>query len=101
MSGVLDLAAENCPLYIASDALSGFGSSMGPQDEHTIIKRIGAVAPFGSTIRDSLMTELDYFVGARESLKRFDIRLVNARGHVVPLNGAEWSMSLVFQELNE
>ncbi len=47
------------------------------------------------------MTELDYYVCARESLKRFDSRLVNARGHVVPLHGAEWSMSLVFQKLNE
>ena len=74
---------------------------MGPLGQNTYIKRIGSVAQFGQTIRDSLFNELDYFVCARETLKRFDIRLVNARGHIVPLNGAEWSMSLIFQELDE
>ena len=70
-SGVLDLSGENCPIYIPSAQLSNFGSSLGPRGYHIYINRIGATAPFGSTIRDVLQNELQYFVATQETIKRF------------------------------
>jgi hypothetical protein len=100
-SNVLDLAAENLPLYIVSPDICRFNSSQGPRGEHTILRRIGASASFGETLRDNLTTDLDYFIVASETLKTMRFKLVNGQGAVVPLHGAEWSFSIIFQPLEE
>ena len=100
VSGILDIDHENQPLYITSTNMCMFNSSMGPRGEHIYLRRIGASAPFGSTLRDQLQTDLDYFVCAREAIKTLHFRLVNARGATVNLNGADWSFAIIFQPLN-
>ena len=99
VSGIIDLDHENTPLYITSTNLGAFNSSMGPRGEHIYLRRIGASAPFGSTIRDQLQTDLDYFVCAKEAIKTLQFTLVNARGAKVNLRGADWSFAIIFQPL--
>ena len=99
-SGHLHLYGENVVLYIQSPELTSFNSSQGPQGESTIMRRINTNnVPYGSFVCDKGFFELDYFVAACRSLKTFTIRLVNARGSEVNLNGHDWSFSLIFQEL--
>jgi hypothetical protein len=89
------------PLYIVSPDICRFNSCQGPRGEHTILRRIGASASFGETLRDNLTTDLDYFIVASETLKTMRFKLVNGQGAVVPLHGAEWSFSIIFQPLEE
>ena len=65
-----------------------------------ILRRIGAVEAFGDVIRDNLTTDLDYFIVASDTLKTMRFQLLNAQGGVMPMNGAEWSFSLIFQPLD-
>ena len=99
-SGIIDIDHENQPLYITSTNMCMFNSSMGPRGEHIYLRRIGASAPFGSTLRDQLQTDLDYFVCAGEAIKTLHFRLVNARGATVNLNGSDWSFAVIFQPSN-
>ena len=89
VSNVLDLTHDNLPLYIVSPDICRFNSSQGPRGEHIILRRVGATAELGETIRDNLTNDLDYFIVGSEALKTMRFRLVNARGDVVPLNGAD------------
>ena len=100
-SNVLDLSNDNSPLYIVSPDIYRFNSSQGPRGEHIILRRVGATAAFGETIRNNLTNDLDYFTVAGETLKTIRFRLVNGNGAEVPLHGAEWSFSIIFQPLEE
>ena len=98
-SGSLDLLGNSTPLYITSPELTSFGSSHGPRGESTIIRRISNSADFGYMIHDRGFYELDYFVGASPSIMTLSFRLQQQNGMTVNLHGAEWSFSLIFQEL--
>ena len=88
------------PLYIMSPDICRFNSSQGPCGEHIILRRLGATAPFGETIRCNLTTDLDYFIVASDTLKTLRFQLLNAQGNVMPMHGAEWSFSIIFQPLD-
>ena len=94
----INLLGESIPLYITSPSLTAFGTSLGPRGEHTIMKKINTKAPFGHVILDNLQNDQDYFVCGGTTLKTIKIVLVNSFGH--PMNiQADWSFSLVFQQL--
>ena len=96
MSGIIDIDHENQPLYTTTSNMCMFDSSIGPRGEHIYLRRIGASPPFGSTLRDQLQTDMDYFVCARDAIKTLHFRLVNARGATVDLNGGDLSFAVIF-----
>ena len=53
---------------------------------------------FGRSILDLTQHEQDHFVVGGSHLKTLSFKLVNSRGHVVNLNGAFMTFSLLFQE---
>ena len=99
ISGFLDLLGSSTPLYITSPELTNFDSSQGPRGESSIIRRVANSASFGQMIHDRGFYELDYFVCASSSIMTLSFRLQQQNGHTVNLHGAEWSFSLIFQEL--
>ena len=99
ISGFLDLLCSSTPLYITSPELTNFDSSQGPMGESSIIRRVANSASFGQMIHDRGFYELDYFVCASSSIMTISFRLQQQNGHTVNLHGAEWSFSLIFQEL--
>ena len=75
---------------------------MGTRGEHTIMRKISPdsnYGGFGNLIIDHLQNELDYFVTGGMTLKTLKIKLVNAYGEVVNLNGTNWSFSIMLQDL--
>ena len=94
----LNLQGEAIPLYISSPSMTAFGTSLGPRGEHTIMKKINTKAPFGQVILDNLTNDQDYFVCGGTTLKTVTIRLINSHGHTINMQ-ADWSFSLVFQQL--
>ena len=86
------------PLYITSPQLTSFGSTLGPRGEHTICKKVNAHSlGFGGQIMDLTQHEQDHVVCGGSNLQTLTVRLVNARGQVVNLNGAHMSFSILFQ----
>ena len=102
LSGVLDLTGQSPPLYIASPNMTAFGTSMGPIGEHTIMRCIcpdGDYGGFGGHIVDTLQNEQDYFVCGGATLKTLRFCLMDSTGQIVNLNGANWSFSIIFQDM--
>ena len=75
---------------------AAFGPALNSVGIAQQVEKLGHKAVF---ICDKGFFELDYFIAACHSVKTFTIRLVNARGGDVYLNGHDWSFSLIFQEL--
>jgi hypothetical protein len=97
-TGYLTLDGQ-LPLYIMSPQLTSFGSTLGPLGQMTIVKKVNAQSlGFGHAIIDLTQHEQDHFVVGGSHLKTLSFKLVNSRGHVVNLNGAWMSFSLLFQE---
>ena len=65
----------------------------------TKMKKINMKAPFGRVILDNLTNDQDYFVCGGTTLKTITVTLINSFGHVMNLQ-ADWSFSLVFQQLD-
>ena len=87
------------PLYISSPSLTAFGTALDPRGEHTIMKKINTKAPFGQMILDNLTNDQDYFVCGGTTLKVITVSLINSHGHTMNLQ-ADWSFSIVFQQLD-
>ena len=98
-SGFLDLLGNSTPLYITSPELTSFDSSQDPRGESTIIRRIADSADFGDMIHDRGFYELGYFVCASPSIMTLSFKLQQQHGKTVNPHWAEWSFSLIFQEL--
>ena len=102
-TGVLDLTGQSPPLFIVSPTMTAFGTSQGPLGEHTIMRCICANdAPyggFGGHIIDTLQNEQDYFVTGHATLKTIRFQLMTSTGQIINLNGADWSFSIIFQDM--
>ena len=102
VTGVLDLTGMGQPLHIVSPNMTNFGTSMGPRGEHTIMRKVCPDSDhggFGGHIVDTLQNEQDYFICGGLTLKTLSIQLVSSEGRVMDLNGANWSFSIIFQDL--
>ena len=102
-SGVLDLTGQSPPLFIVSPNMTAFGTSQGPLGEHTIMRCIcpndASYGGFGGHIIDTLQNEQDYFVCGGSTLKNLRFQLITITGQSVNLNGADWSFSIIFQDM--
>ena len=59
----------------------------------------GASGGFGGHIVDTLQNEQDYFVCGGSTLKTLRFQLITSTGQIVNLNGADWSFSIIFQDM--
>jgi hypothetical protein len=100
VTNFINLLGEAVPLYISSPSLTAFGTALGPRGEHTIMKKINTKAPFGQMILDNLTNDQDYFVCGGTTLKVITVSLINSHGHTMNLQ-ADWSFSIVFQQLDK
>ena len=75
---------------------------MGPLGEHTIMRCIcpdSDYGGFGGHIVDTLQNEQDYFVCGGSTLKTIRFFLMTSTGQIINLNGANWSFSVIFQDV--
>ena len=83
--------------------MTAFGTSQGPLGEHTIMRCIcpndASYGGFGGHIIDTLQNEQDYFVCGGSTLKTLRFKLMTITGQIINLNGANWSFSIIFQDM--
>jgi hypothetical protein len=93
-SGFLNLMRYS-HLYIASEDLSSF-NTIGINGECSILKKIPVTVTFGSIIVDQTYLQTDCTDVTGKTLRQIRFRLIDSDGKLVNLNGADWSMSLLF-----
>ena len=101
VSGFLHLDATSEPLYITSTNMTSFGSSLGPQGENIILRKINPDSNYGgfaNLIIDHLQNDLDCVDCGGVVLKTLRIKLTNSYGELINLHGSNWSFSVVFKE---
>jgi len=81
-------------IFIHSKAL-GHRSSLGPEGQTTIIKRIPVVQGYGDTIHDAISTAIDHFDIGGQQLSQLDFELLDSNGRQIPLT-RHASFSLLF-----
>jgi len=94
ISGFLNLLRYS-HLYIASEDLSSF-NTIGINGECSILKKIPVTVTFGSIIVDQTYLQTDCTDVTGKTLRQIRFRLIDSDGKLVNLNGADWSMSLLF-----
>ena len=103
LSGILDLTGQSPPLFLISPTMTAFGTSQGPLGEHTIMRCIcpndASYGGFGGHIVDTLQNEQDYFLCGGSTLKTLRFQLMTSTGQIINLNGANWSFSIIFQDM--
>ena len=94
ISGFLNLLRYS-HLYIASEDLSSF-NTIGINGECSILKKIPVTVTFGSIVVDQTYLQTDCTDVTGKTLRQIRFRLIDSDGKLVNLNGADWSMSLLF-----
>ena len=69
---------------------------MGINGECSILKKVPVSVTFGSIIVDQTYMRTDSTDVTGKNLRQIRFRLIDSDGKLVNLNGADWSMSLVF-----
>ena len=69
---------------------------MGINGECSILKKVPVTVTFGSIIVDQTYMTTDSTDVTGKNLRQIRFRLIDSDGKLVNLNGADWSMSLVF-----
>ena len=81
-------------VYLHS-SLASF-STLGPRGQSDIICKIPANASWGSTINHNVSSAVDYIDVSKRNLTSIRFAIKDANGHTINLNGASFSLSLVF-----
>ena len=98
VSGYLDLQPIK-NIYISSPNLGSY-TTIGPNGQQTIIKKVPVSADFGYVIFDELMPTNDYLDCSRQSLKTIEFLLRDVNNNTINLHGANLSFSIVFDIQN-
>ena len=98
MSGSLYLQPFN-NIYIHATNLGNY-NSIGCQNERTIVKKVPVSADRGMQIFDSCVLMNDYNDCSGQTIKTLFFQLKSSRGDTIPLNGCNWSFSIVFSRNN-
>ena len=83
---------HNC--YICS-SLASF-NTLGPRGQSDIICKVPANTSWGSTIFHNVSSAQDYVDIGKRNISSIRFSLKDAVGNTINLNGASWSLSLVF-----
>ena len=86
-------------IYISSPNIGNF-NTIGPRGQSSIIKKVPVTANFNSMIFDQVMATNDYLDCSRQTLRTLEFRLTDVNNNEIPLHGSNWSMSLVFDQMN-
>ena len=97
-SGSLYLQPFN-NIYIHASNLGNY-NSIGCQNERTIVKKVPVSADRGSMIFDQCVLMNDYNDCSGQTVKTLFFQLKSSRGDTIPLNGCNWSFSIVFSRNN-
>ena len=98
VSGYLDLQ-PNKNIYISSPNLGSY-TTIRPNGQQTIIKKVLVSADFGYVIFDELMPTNDYLDCSRQSLKTIEFLFRDVINNTINLHGANLSFSIVFDIQN-
>jgi hypothetical protein len=98
MSGSLYLQPFN-NIYINATNLGNY-NTIGCQNERTIVKKVPVSADRGSQIFDQCVLMNDYNDCSGQTVKTLFFQLKSSRGDTIPLNGCNWSFSIVFSRNN-
>jgi hypothetical protein len=98
MSGALYLQPFN-NIYIHATNLGNY-NSIGCQNERTIVKKVPVSADRGMQIFDQCVLMNDYNDCSGQTVKTLFFQLKSSRGDIIPLNGCNWSFSIVFSRNN-
>ena len=86
-------------LYLHSSTLGNY-NSIGPDGCQTIIKKIPATIDYNIMIFDQCVLMNDYNDCSGQTVKTLFFQLKSSRGDTIPLNGCNWSFSIVFSRNN-
>jgi hypothetical protein len=98
MSGSLYLQPFN-NIYIHATNLGNY-NSIGCQNERSIVKKVPVSADRGMQIFDNCVLMNDYNDCSGQTIKTLYFQLKSSRGDTIPLNGCNWSFSIVFSRNN-
>ena len=98
MSGSIYLQPFN-NIYINASNLGNY-NTIGCQNERTIVKKVPVSADRGSQIFDQCVLMNDYNDCSGQTVKTLFFQLKSSRGDTIPLNGCNWSFSIVFSRNN-
>jgi hypothetical protein len=98
MTGSLYLQPFN-NIYIHATNLGNY-NSIGCQNERTIVKKVPVSADRGMQIFDNCVLMNDYNDCSGQTIKTLFFQLKSSRGDTIPLNGCNWSFSIVFSRNN-
>ena len=98
MSGALYLQPFN-NIYIHATNLGNY-NTIGCQNERTIVKKVPVSADQGSQIFDQCVLMNDYNDCSGQTVKTLFFQLKSSRGDIIPLNGCNWSFSIVYSRNN-
>ena len=87
-------------IYISSPNIGNF-NTIGARGESSIIKKVPVTANFNEMIFDSTLVGNDYLDCSRQTLRTLEFRLTDVSGNEIPLHGSNWSMSLIFDQMNK
>ena len=87
-------------IYISSPNIGNF-NTIGPRGQSSIIKKVPVTANFNEVIFDQVMASNDFLDCSRQTLRTLEFRLTDANGNEIPLHGSNWSLSLVFDQMNK
>jgi len=98
ISGALYLQPFN-NIYIHASNLGNY-NTIGCQNERTIVKKVPVSADRGMQIFDQCVLMNDYNDCSGQTIKTLYFQLKSVRGDIIPLNGCNWSFSIVFSRNN-
>lgn len=98
VSNLIDLIHVHT-LMLHSSTLGNF-TSIGPQHEGTILKRIPVTVGYGFVNHTEIQSDHDYTDVSYQNIKRLHFSLKTAKGQEVQLHGGHISFSLIFEHLD-
>ena len=87
-------------IYISSPNL-GNCSTIGPNGQASIIKKVPVNANYNSVIFDGMTSSNDFLDCSKQTLKNIEFTLDNVHGQRINLHGQEVSFSIIFDLLNK
>ena len=94
ISGSINLQPFN-NIYIHATNLGNY-NSIGPMNERTIVKKVPVSADYNHMIFDQCVLINDTNSCSGQTIKTLFFQLKSARGDIIPLNGCNWSLSVIF-----
>jgi len=98
VSGSINLQPFN-NIYIHGTNLCNY-NTIGPMNERTILKKVPVSADYNHMIFDECVLINDYNSVSGNTIKTLFFSLRSSRGDIIPLNGCNWSFSLIFSKAN-